>query len=127
MGLLENAVRNYTEEHDRNNPDHAWILTPMNDWAANPHYRGPAVAAPEILGLDDPSELGDVIVVHDHDIPLLPYLYADGGHLFVGDDVHIYPLFQLGMYWVTTALQNALDSITLPMLLDDFGNLVDLP
>lgn len=93
--------------------------------------------------LDADGDVPDVMVLRDLEadnglaalseetgvppLPLLPYVYTDGGHVFVGQNVHIYPLFQFGWYWVTTSLSNAMDAITLPMVLDDFGNLVDLP
>lgn len=104
----------------------AWILTNWDSWERNPFYTGPAVRHPLDDEYPDSDELAeDVLVVLDHDTSLL--VYADGGHLIVREEVHIYPMFLNGLYWVTTSLANAFDGITLPMLHDDFGNLVDLP
>jgi hypothetical protein len=41
------AFKEYAREHGRENPDQAWINTPMDTWEPNPFYRGPPVRHPE--------------------------------------------------------------------------------
>lgn len=41
------AFREYAFAHGAMDPEAPWILTPMDTWERNPHYRGPPARHPE--------------------------------------------------------------------------------
>jgi hypothetical protein len=47
MTFEESAMREYAYNAGMDNPDRAWILTPMDAWLPNPHYRGKPEPHPE--------------------------------------------------------------------------------
>lgn len=48
QGEWYGAARNeYAREHGREEPDRAWILTPLDTWERNPFYQGPPARHPE--------------------------------------------------------------------------------
>lgn len=52
MSYLEDAAKEYADQHGALSPDRAWINTPLDSWEPNPHYKGPPVPHPE----SDPEE-----------------------------------------------------------------------
>lgn len=68
---------------------------------------------------------GHVAVLLDPDAN--PAVVCNGSHLCVRERVHIFPAYMLGLYWVALALPDHLqdDYLPVPMVLDDFGSLVE--
>lgn len=47
MTFEEFAMQEHAYNAGIDNPNQAWILTPMDAWYANPHYHGEKVPHPE--------------------------------------------------------------------------------
>lgn len=47
MTYMQEAVQAWVWTEGQYYPDRAWLLSNMDTWVANPHYRGPAQAHPE--------------------------------------------------------------------------------
>lgn len=45
--LAQESCREYAYNAGAEQPDLAWINTPLDTWEPNPHYRGPTVPHPE--------------------------------------------------------------------------------
>ena len=57
MSWMQEAVREWAFNFGADHPDCAWLLSDLDSWERNPHYRGPEQRHPEDYSIDEEPEL----------------------------------------------------------------------
>lgn len=76
------ALKEYAREYGRENPNKAWISTPLDTWEKNPHYHGPKVPHPEddYPGDDDPISIQEWAKKESEEVEFFRELEKDYGN-----------------------------------------------